>query len=474
MFFSYRVFIFLVLIFINGIYQSSYGDNQTAVVSPIYSGENLPFKVRVELESFTLPNGIQSFAFATYQGKWLLLTGRTNGLHGFNDDDNFPPRAQNTTVYVVDPCQNTVLSRSLLDSRAGLSLEQIDLLSVTSAQFYQTKETLYIAGGYGIDSATGQMSTKSVLTAIDIPGLIRWVTKPESEQTAAKSIRHLFHPLFQVTGGYMAQVNKNLSLLIFGQNFIGSYIPSSNGLYTEQVRRFRLFDNGKKLVVHVKNSKPQIPDPNYRRRDLNIVPVICPSHGTSKLDFMAFAGVFTPTGGAWTVPVKIRSNGEASMADPIAPDTFKQAMNHYVCPTVGLYSSSHRKMYVIFFGGISFGFFENGSFTTDSELPFINQITTIQLDRKGHLKQYLMDSTYPTILSTASNPGNPLLFGAGAQFIPAEHLPVYNKDILKLDRLGKGSLLIGYIVGGIQSTLPNTASSSDSAASPYIFRVILE
>jgi hypothetical protein len=33
--------------------------------------------------------------------------------------------------------------------------------------------------------------------------------------------------------------------------------------------------------------------------------------------------------------------------------------------------------------------------------------------------------------------------------------------------------VVGFIVGGIQSTLPNTTAESDSAASPYIFTVTL-
>ena len=97
--------------------------------------------------------------------------------------------------------------------------------------------------------------------------------------------------------------------------------------------------------------------------------------------------------------------------------------------------------------------------------------------------QCLMNGGYPVILSTASNPGNPLLFGAGATFIPAAGLPAYTNGVLKLDALQPAatasghhltkSVLVGYIVGGIQSTLPNTNQESDSAASPYIFSVTL-
>ena len=110
------------------------------------------------------------------------------------------------------------------------------------------------------------------------------------------------------------------------------------------------------------------------------------------------------------------------MADPSLPGTFKQGMNNYVAPTLGLYSTSGN-MYTVVLGGISFGYFANGVFQTDGELPFINQVTTIRIDPQGVYTQYLMDAEYPLIRSTGSNPGNPLLFGAGAAFFPSTPLP---------------------------------------------------
>ena len=163
------------------------------------------------------------------------------------------------------------------------------------------------------------------------------------------------------------------------------------------------------------------------------------------------------------------------MANPADPSTFKQGMNNYVCANLGLYSRKSGAMYTILFGGMSYGFFQNGIFETDSEIPFINQVTTVKIDKRGCFSQYLMDNEYPVILSTASNPGNVLLFGSNAIFIPANGLESlqYKNKVFKLDRIRK-PLHIGYIVGGIQSTVPNTEEITDSAASPYIFKVILK
>ena len=457
--------------------QVAFCDNQTPSFSPILpEADNLPFTLQIELENFSLPNGIHSGVNGHYKGKWLFLAGRTNGLHDFQGsipNSNFPRQAQNTNVYVIDFAKKTVAVRSLNDPGSGLSQKQIDLLSVTSPQGYQSGYTLYMTGGYGVDTATNQFSTKDVLTAINIPGLIHWVTHPLSKVTAAGYIRQISDPIFKVTGGYMDRLGKHPTLLVFGQDFQGYYVPESNGNYTQQVRRFNIIDDGVHLKIDKLSSRPALPDPNFRRRDLNVVPVVSRKSGKLVGDLVALAGVFTLTDGVWTVPVKITPTGKTSMNDVASPDTFKQGMNQYDSATLGLFSKQRDNMYIILLGGISVGYFDNGVFTTDSEIPFINQITTVKIDKKNKYQQYIMEAEYPVIISTESNPGNPLLFGASAEFIPAVDMPLFKNGVINLDKLREKPVVVGYIVGGIQSTVPNTSTISDSAASPYIFKVVL-
>lgn len=451
--------------------------NQTDTVSPVHLQNKLPFKVKIKKASFQLPNGFHSGVHAYHDGKWLLLAGRTNGLHGFNDDpDNFPPSQQNKLVYVVDPVKKRVYSRWLTSEHAGFTQEQIDYLSVTSPQHYQENGKVYMTGGYGVDSATGLMNTKPILSVIDIEGMMNWVMH-RTHHKASHFVRQLSHPIFQVTGGEMFRIGNQPTLLVFGQLFNGFYsdpsqIPPVVQQYIEQVRRFHIIDNGDKLKVNVLASVPLTQDPNYRRRDLNIVPMIKKKHGKMKQMLSALSGVFTETDGAWTVPVEIAKNGHPSMENPASSKAFKQAMNNYASATCGLYSENRDEMYTLLLGGITFGFFEDGQFQTNSELPFTNQFTVLKRQHSGHYKQYLMGE-YPTILSTQSNPGNPLLFGAGAAFFPQEGAPLYSNHVFKFDKLGSKKQRIGYIVGGIASTLANTNTMSDSTASPYIFEVIL-
>ena len=103
--------------------------NQTPDVSPVLTGCELPFSVEIEQADFSLPNGLHSGATAVYNDKWLYIAGRTNGMHGFNNDDNnFPPQQQNTSIYVIDLNTETVYSKSMTDASSGLTQEQIDSL----------------------------------------------------------------------------------------------------------------------------------------------------------------------------------------------------------------------------------------------------------------------------------------------------------------------------------------------------------
>lgn len=441
----------------------AFAQNQTDTVTPVISEDSLPFTLRIEEAPFSLPTALQTYCKATYNGKWVLIAGRTNGLHSFlNVGNNFPPLFQNTTVFVIDPQSGLASSRDL--STSDLTQFQIDTLSVTAGQFFQKGGTLYIVGGYGINTATGLMGTMNTLSAINLEGLMQWVSG--AKPTLKSFIRQVAHPLLQVTGGNLVQDNDHTPfLLTFGQNFDGLYLPGSNGNYTQQVRQFWLVDEGKTLRILPNNSTTTSPD--YRRRDLNIVPIL----SDNKQAYLALSGVFTLTKGIWTVPVTISPEGESFQPDPLHPNTFKQAMNQYICPTFGLYSTKTQEMFIVLPGGLSYGFFSGGVFQTNDKVPFVNQVTTIRI-KNNNYSQHLMNSEYPVIYSTGSNPGNQLLFGASSRFFLNEAVATYRNGVIQLDTI-KTPTVVGYIVGGIMSTLPSTFSPTDTTASPYIFEVTI-
>lgn len=475
-----------------------YADNQTPTVNAPLSESGLPYRLQVRQADFSLPSGLHSFVFAIYEGEWLMLSGRTNGLHNVDttdpSDNSFPVANQNTTVYVVNPSTKQTFSRSLLDPASKLSSVQIEQLSVTNALFLQSfnKKTLYMVGGYGINQAKGQMDTKAVLTAIDVPSLIKWVKRSKQVSSVAQCIRQVNHPLLQVTGGEMVQANPHQPfLLAFGQNFDGNYTQSSSGTYTYQVRPFQIIDTKNQLFIQPYNQPAPIA--SYRRRDLNVVPVIKKSGNTYVNAFVALSGVFTPGGadnpGAWTVPIEIAADGSSKTFDPSNPNTFAQGMNNYACANLGLYSEKTNDMFNVLFGGLSYLIVSDGNqdsctacpppnegiLTTCDNLPFVNDITTVRIDSSGNYGQYLMSAKFPTIIADfGTQPGGPIWFGSSAAFFPADNLPMYSNGVIAFDKLGSKPVFLGYIVGGIASSVTDTNDLSDSQASTYIFSVILE
>ncbi|MBS0648604.1 MAG: hypothetical protein JSS10_05185 [Verrucomicrobia bacterium] len=493
--------------------------NQTSNLSIPLPEDSLPYRVTIEQADFNLPAGIHSFAYAVHDGEWLLISGRTNGLHNVdNIDPNvnpFPPSQQNTFVFVINPKTKATYFRSLHDPSSHLSQHQIDLLSASNTLFYyaENKNTLYLVGGYGIDTASNTMGTKASLTAIDIPHLIKWVKHPSKSKSAAKCIRTIYHPIFQLTGGVMLQSNEHQPfLLAFGQNFDGNYTISTDGTYSRQVRPVQIIDNGRDLFVQLYPQPDPLPD--YRRRDLNVIPIVKKKGESFSMSFSALSGVFTPadinnTPGAWTIPIEIDPDGSSRMLDPHDPHTFAQAMNNYSCANMGLYSIKKKKMYTLLFGGISASLFSDGSncnmdpnpqcncctawvqakgniFTPCCNLPFSNDVTTIEIDKHGVYQQYIMSGTFPIINSFPPVcPGFPPLacgagplqtiyyFGTNAAFIPAEGLPTFPNGVISFDKLGKKPVVVGYIIGGIASTISDTNCTTDTQASFYVFKVTL-
>lgn len=459
-------FIFLSLL-VN--YSISHAANQTLELSPILSQASLPFEVKIEQIQKQLPVGLHSGAYGIYKGLWVFIGGSTLGLHGFGLDP-FPEQGQNTNVYVINSATGSTCSRSLSDPYSELTLQQIDSLSTISPEFYQSNNTLYMTGGYGVDRETASIGTKPILSALYLPGIVEWTCKSSTSKPFAQSLRQLRHPIFQIAGGTMYPLN-GISHLVFGQNFTGIYTDSSNGAYSMQIRRFKIVDNGGQLAVTIYESKPAQPNANYRRRDLNILPTMLISNNRLQQGLIALAGVFTTSNGVWTVPVTIDPEGQPFMENPQAATAFKQGMNQYISAAVSLYSKKNQSSYYLLLGGISYEFYDNGVLNEDSQLPFINQITTVRRDKNNHFTQHFMKNQYPVIRSTDVNPGNQLLFGASAYFIP-ENISKYPNGVFNLDNIRKPTT-IGYIVGGIQSTLPNTNTQADSAASRYIFKVVL-
>ncbi|MBK6445932.1 MAG: hypothetical protein IPF81_11780 [Bacteroidetes bacterium] len=64
------------------------------------------FQLVIEEDTISGMPGLQSFVHAQVDGKWLLIGGRTDGLHQRQPFASFAVAGNNTNIYVVDPEQN--------------------------------------------------------------------------------------------------------------------------------------------------------------------------------------------------------------------------------------------------------------------------------------------------------------------------------------------------------------------------------
>ncbi len=446
--------------------------HQTALFSPVLVNSALPYQLQLQETTFgsaVLPT-LHSFSAAIHEGKWVLIAGRTNGLHDFTNvpANNFPVQYQNRDVWVIDPVTHQSWSRSLEDVSSGLNANQIASLTPTNQQFMHIGDRLYITGGYGVPGSGAGFTTFDTLTAIDLDGIVDWVVNGTGQ--AVDHIRQLSDPMFKITGGAMYEINGRTHL-IFGQDFIGGYIPGKNGEYSEQVRSFDIVDNGVTLSVANATSTPKVPA--YRRRDLNVYPVLKPASGGGVEEGLTvLSGVFTLDNGVWTVPVEIDDTGIPTMADPLAAGTFKQAMNQYHSAKLGLYSTTQGAMHELLLGGITLKTYDEGTgtFMQDDNMPFTSQVTSVVVDASGNYSQHFLGA-FPELYDTQSNLLN---FGANAEFFLAPNIATYGNGVINLDLL-HGETVVGYAFGGIVSNAPHVRGvvGAMSSASNRVFEVVI-
>jgi len=410
---------------------------------------------RIVLEELTIPGmpGVQSFAFGQQGPEWLLLGGRTDGLHQRQPFAAFLASANNTMAHVVDPYTEEVWSRSI----SSLPTAIYEQLQCTNLEFFQRGNTLYIIGGYGYSPTSSDHITHSKLTAVDVPGAIGAI---KNNTPLGPHFRQLSDSRMAVTGGYLGFLNDEF-YLVGGQRFMGRYNPmgpnSGPGFtqeYTNSIRRFRIEDDGTSLAIM--DYLATMDTANLHRRDYNLVPQIFPDGSQG---FTAFSGVFQYTSNIpWLNTVDITPSGYT-----VVP-VFEQLLNQYHTAHLPVHSATSNTMSTVFFGGIGRYYFDgNGQLFDDVNVPFVNTISRVVRNGDGSMLETAIGSM-------------PALLGSSAEFITAPGVPTSFNDVIDLDALEGDTVLAGHIVGGIESSAANiffinTGTQSD--ASTRVFKVML-
>lgn len=405
----------------------------------------------VTLAPKTITNmpGLQSYAWADYNGYWILIGGRTDGLHLRQPNQSFAAAGKNTMIYAINTSTWQVTSISNTSLPTAIK-EQIES---TNMQFVQRNDKLILTGGYGYAPSAADHITHPQLTVIDLPLLLSAISNQSNLAAAFSSV---VDQRMAITGGHIAWFS-NKYYMVGGHRFDGRYNPmngpSFTQAYTNAISTFDLdFSGATPLIQNYSSTVDAI---NLHRRDYNLSPMLY-SNGDEGL--VAWSGVFqTGVDLPFLNNIAISANSYAEIPN------LSQNLNQYHTANTVIHNAAANETHAIFFGGISqFWVDASGNLVQNDSVPFVKTISMITRKNDDTFQEFALPATMPGYL------------GASAEFIPSNAVTTLNEGIIDWDASSSDSVLVGYIVGGISSTQPNIFfinTGAQSSATPSVFEV---
>jgi hypothetical protein len=396
--------------------------------------------------------GLHSYAYGQLGSNTFFFGGRTNGIHARQPFRAIPPAAANERLYCLDWLTDSAYSVAL-DVLPQAVREQ---LSASNFNFHQSGQHLIISGGYGFSESRQQFITYPQLLRIDLHKLKENL---QQQTSIASAFELLVDTFFAVTGGQLGKIGADYYLAA-GHLFNGRYNPMGPNhgpgfeqRYTNQIRVFQLSPSNEPLQHTV--GKAFTHPIELHRRDYNLVPQLFENE---QFGYTLFSGVFQHTADLpYLHPIDVLPGKMRTYP------YFLQHLSHYHSARVPLYDRSTGAMHNLFFGGISRFYPGTDGLKSDSDVPFVHTISRVT--REGHIhSEYLHPERMPALL------------GASAEFILQSGLPLLHNEIISLADISSDSLLLGHIVGGIQSELPNafaTNQTEKTGASAMVYALYL-
>lgn len=421
-----------------------------------FSNANAQLNFGIELEETSITNlyGVQSFASGQLNGEWFIFGGRTDGLHQRQPFAAFAASDNHSNILRINPQSQTFSTASV----STLPTKVQEQMLSTNINFCQVDENVYLIGGFGYSNTTAGHVTHNLLTVVNLPTLKQLM---DNNQDVSGAFSYIEDVNMTVTGGYLHHLNDTF-YLVGGQEFQGSYNPMgpTHGpgffqQYTEEIRKFQVANPTTNPTIVNYHA---IKDTDYlHRRDYNVGAQIFPDGSRG---FTAFSGVFQKTVDLpWEDGVDITENGYEHRPD------FSQKLSQYHSAKLPIYDSTNTEMHTMIFGGIAQYFFQNGTLTSDPNVPFVKTISVVTRDKNNLFTEQAINIEMPAYL------------GASAEFFPIEGEHFDHQQILHLDKLPDTKTLVGYIFGGIESSGPNiffSNTGTQSGATNKIFKVYVD
>lgn len=424
--------------------------------------DSVPYTISLKPAEIQPAIGLHSFAYATHEGKWLIVGGRKDGFHRTSAlGGNFTTQFANEDFIVIDPAAGKMWTTPIPSSF-------LPFLRSTNMQFCQDGNVLYVIGGYGSsceENTPDCYGTYANVTAISIPEIIHGIMR--QNQGLTHHLVSITDPRMQVTGGGLQKIGEYF-YLTFGQNYKQEYEAGVTGEYTEQIRRFKLSTDFRKESLVV-SAYEEFSDPTgvkgktslYHRRDLNVLEAVRPD---GKKGISVYGGVFDSTGGGWVNPIYVDvENGAVKVEVDMS---FEQKTNQYECANMLVFDPNTKTMYTTLFGGIGAYKYVQDVLTPDPLLPFENIISTIIRRSDGSTIQAIQPATEVM----------PKLLGANGLFAPSKDVAMYGgtEEVIDFSKLPTTNpMLIGYFYGGILAYAPHSDEARPTEANKTIYEVWL-
>ncbi len=408
------------------------------------------YSIQLKAKIFEGLPGLQSFAWGKLDGKWIIIGGRTDGLHRRQPFASFDQAGNNTNIYLVNSKNEIVKSSSV----NLLNAELKEQLQSTNMQFYQSGKYLIVIGGYGFSTTAGTHITFPNVCVINLETLIE---KIESSESISSAFIQIIDQRFAVTGGHLGMIN-NKFYLVGGNRFDGRYNPMGGASYTQAytnaIKKFKLeiLNN----TINISNFESITDSLNLHRRDYNLTPN---KNNSGEYYYTLWSGVFQYNQNLpWLNSIDVRENSHE------VNNGFNQYLNQYHTAYIPIFNKEENSMSTIFFGGISQYYYDNnGNIIKNDSVPFVKTISYIKRDSIGNLKEYA--------LPYLQMPG---YLGSASEIIPSENELEDEQGIFDFEKFEKDSVFAGTLVGGISSTAPNiffTNTGTQSSASATCYEV---
>lgn len=403
--------------------------------------------------------GVHSGAWAKWNGHWIFLGGRTNGLHGFLPPLAFPTSGIMDEVWIMNPATGSMQTAQMDSVPQGI----FEAVCSANMQFHQEDSMLYMIGGYGWCDTAAAFRTFPTLTEIFLPQLYDSVF---AGGDISPAFRQVTDQRLAVCGAHLGKLG-NRYILPFGHRFDGMYDEvDSTGFfvqdYTYQIRSFEIADTGG--VPGIFNYHAVTDSANFRRRDYNMLYQI---DSNQNAFLKVFGGVFQESNNLpWVHPITISDTGFSYQIQT----NFSQQFAHYHSGAIAYVDPQYGATGGTFLGGMA-QFYKDSATSQvieDTLIPFVKTISQV-------VDGYNMPGAWEH--TNISQPQMPGYLGTNAYFIPVEGSNYYFDPypVVNMDNVGQGgNQLIGYCVGGIESPDPNISDTDPSLsfASPRIFEVL--